>query len=115
MRPVRNEKDYEAALKKIDVLMDMEETQDVLDELEVLSILVEKYEDSAFPIEVPDPVEAIRFRIEQLGLSTVDVAKSLGGANRASEIMNRKRTLSIRMIKNLHRDFNIPYESLIGA
>lgn len=109
--PIKNGTDYEKALARIDALMDNDENPD---ELEILSILVEKYEEEHFPIDTPDPVEAIKFRMEQMGLSNKDIAKTLGGANRASEILNRKRSLTIRMIKNLHNDLDIPYEALIG-
>ena len=113
-KPIRTEEDYSKALEHIDNLMDLPETQEALDELEILSILVEKYEDERFPIDTPDPVEAIKFRMEQMGLSNSDLAKTLGGANRVSEVLNKKRSLSINMIRNLHRDYNIPYESLIA-
>ncbi len=115
MKPIRTEKDYNNYLKRIDALMDMPETQETLDELEILSILAEKYEEEQFPINTPDPVEAIKFRMEQMGLSNSDIAPSLGGHNRVSEVLKGKRGLSINMIRNLHRNFNIPYESLIGA
>ena len=113
MKPIRTVEDYEICLKRIDNLMDMPENQAVLDELEILSILAEKYEDENFPISTPDPVEAIKFRMEQMGLDNSDMAKTLGGNNRVSEVLNKKRGLSIGMIKRLHNDFNIPYESLI--
>jgi len=113
LKPIRSEEDYAKALERIDALMDMDETQEILDELEILSILVEKYEDEHFPIDAPSPVEAIRFRMEQQGLTNKDLAEYLGGANRVSEVFSGKRTLSLRMIKRLHENLNIPYEVLM--
>ena len=114
LRPIKTEEDYNNALNRIDLLMDKED-QDSLDELEVLSLLVEKYEDDNFQIDTPDPIEAIKFRMEQMGLTNKDIEKSLGGQNRVSEVMNKKRKLNLRMIQNLHRELDIPYESLIGV
>lgn len=113
MKPIRTEEDYSNCLRKIDILMDMPETQENIDELEILSILAEKYEQEQFPISAPSPVEAIKFCMEQMGLTNSDIAPSLGGHNRVSEVLKGKRNLSINMIRNLHKDFNIPYESLI--
>lgn len=114
LRPIKTEEDYKKALNRIDLLMDKED-QDSLDELEVLSLLVEKYEDVNFPIDAPDPIEAIKFRMEQMGLTNKDIEKSFGGQNRVSEVMNKKRKLNLRMIQSLHKELDIPYESLIGA
>ena len=85
------------------------------DELEILTLLIEKYEDDNFPIELPDPVEAIKFRMEQLGLTQTDLAEVVGQKSRASEILNRKRKLSLEMIRQLHNSWHIPTEVLIQA
>lgn len=85
------------------------------DELEVLSILIEKYEDDHFPIDFPDPVEAIKFRMEQSGLTQTDLANVVGQKSRASEILNRKRKLSLDMIRQLHKEWRIPTQVLVQA
>ena len=78
-----------------------------------MSFLIEKYEDEHFPIEAPDPVEAIKFRMEQMGMTKKDLAEVLGYQSRVTEILNRKRKLTLKMIRNLHKKLKIPYESLI--
>jgi HTH-type transcriptional regulator / antitoxin HigA len=84
------------------------------DEAEILSILIEKYEEEHYPIEAPDPMEAIKFRMEQMGMENSDLAEIIGYKSRVSEIFNRKRKLTLKMIRNLHEKLNIPYESLIA-
>ena len=84
------------------------------DESEVLSILIEKYEDDNYPVDPPDPIEAILFRMEQMDMSKKDLAEVIGYKSRVSEILSRKRKLSISMIRKLHEKLNIPYESLIA-
>ena len=84
------------------------------DELDILVTLVEVYEKRHFNIAPPDPVEAIKFRMEQLGLKQADLSKAMGGKNRVSEILNRKRQLTADMMRNLHKQFNIPAESLLA-
>ena len=79
-----------------------------------LEILIEKYEDEHYPIEAPDPIEAIKFRMEQMGMDNNDLAEIIGYKSRVSEIFSRKRKLSLKMIKNLHEKLKIPYESLIA-
>jgi HTH-type transcriptional regulator/antitoxin HigA len=83
--------------------------------VEILSLLIEKYEEDHFPIEAPTPIEAIKFRMEQMGWTNKDLAGILGGRNRVSEILNRKRDLSLRMIRMLNKKMGVPAESLIGA
>ena len=85
------------------------------DELEVLSILIEKYENEHFPIGMPDPIEAIRFRMEQLGYNQADLAKVVGLKSRVSEILSRKRKLTLEMIRQLHEVLNIPTDVLIQS
>ena len=84
------------------------------DELEIIVTLVEAYEKKHFNIAPPDPVEAIKFRMEQLGLKQSDLSKAMGGKNRVSEILNRKRQLTADMMRKLHKQFNIPAESLLA-
>jgi HTH-type transcriptional regulator/antitoxin HigA len=80
-----------------------------------LSLLIEKYEQEKFPIDMPDPIEAIKFRMEQMGYTQNDLAKVIGLKSRASEILNRKRPLTLEMIRNLHEKMNIPTQVLIQA
>jgi HTH-type transcriptional regulator/antitoxin HigA len=115
LKPIRTKKDYRNALKIMDKYFDAKPntTEGML--IEILSMLIEKYEENKFPIEAPDPVEAIKFRMEQLGITNSKFAIIIGQRGRASEILNRKRTLSIKMIRKLHKEMGIPAESLIGA
>jgi HTH-type transcriptional regulator/antitoxin HigA len=99
----------------LETLFDAKKNTDNGDELEVLSLLIEKYEDDHFPIDLPDPVEAIKFRMEQLGLTQTDLADIIGHKSRASELLNKKRKLSLEMIRQLHKNWNIPTEVLIRA
>ena len=114
IKPLRSKKDLSEALARIDELIDAQHGTPEYDELEILSTLVEAYEDKHCPILPPDPVEAIKFRMDQMGLRQSDIARFLGGKNRASEVLSRKRPLSLRMIRNLHRNLNIPSDSLLG-
>ena len=113
--PIRTEVDYDAALIRIDQLMNAEIETPEGDELDILVTLVEAYEIKHYPIPVCDPVEAIKFRIEQLGLAPKDLTPIIGSRSKVSEVLNYKRQLSIAMIRNLHARLHIPYELLIGA
>lgn len=113
--PIRTEVDYDAALIRIDQLMNAEIETPEGDELDILVTLVEAYEIKHYPIPVCDPVEAIKFRIEQLGLAPKDLTPIIGSRSKVSEVLNYKRQLSITMIRNLHTRLHIPYELLIGA
>ena len=114
VRPLHTEIDYHQALSRIEQLFDSVKGTVEGEELEVLSILVEDYEQRHFPIDSSDPLDAIRFRMDQIGLNQNDLAKIIGSRSRASEIMTGKRRLSLRMIRLLHDKLNIPAESLIG-
>ncbi len=113
VKPIKTKKDYSQAMARLEVLFDAKKNTPEGDELEVLSILIEKYEDDQFPLELPDPVEAIKFRMEQLGYNQVDLANVVGLKSRASEILNRKRKLSLDIIRKLHDKLNIPTDVLI--
>lgn len=113
LRPIKNEEDYQAVLERLELIFDAVPGSDEGDELEILGILVEKYEDEHFPIDLPDPIEAIKFRMEQLNYSQKDLANIIGLKSRASEILNRKRKLSLSMIRKLSKELNIPSEVLI--
>ncbi|MGA3287715.1 MAG: helix-turn-helix domain-containing protein [Bacteroidota bacterium] len=115
LKPIQTRRDYKRALAVIEKYFDAKPNTAEGNLVEILAVLIEKYEDQKFPIEVPDPVEAIKFRMEQLGLTTRDLALIIGGRNRVSEIFNKRRQLSIQMIRNIHKKMGIPAESLIGA
>ncbi len=114
VRPLRSEADYEAALERIDALMGAKPGTKKGDELEVLVTLVEAYEEKHYPIDPPDPVEAIKFAMEQFGLTQSDLVALLGGSrSRASELLNRKRRLSLTQAQVLHEKWNVPAEALL--
>lgn len=102
-------------MERLEVLFDARPGSKEGDELEVLTILIEKYEDEQFPVGLPDPIEAIKFRMEQLGYNQVDLAKVVGLKSRASEILNKKRKLSLDMIRQLHDKLHIPTDVLIQS
>jgi HTH-type transcriptional regulator/antitoxin HigA len=115
IKPIKTEKDYQDALKRLDILFDAKKGTSEGDELEILSILIDKYENEKFPIGFPDPIEAIKFRMEQMGYNQNDLAKVVGLKSRASEILNKKRKLTLEMIRQLHDNLKIPTEVLIQA
>lgn len=115
IKPIRTKKDYEQALERLELIFDAKKGTAKGDELEILGMLIENYENEKFPIDFPDPVEAIKFRMEQLGYNQADLANIVGLKSRASEILNRKRKLSLDMIRQLHDRLNIPTEVLIQA
>jgi len=113
IKPIKTQKDYQKALDRLELVFDAKKNSAEGDELEILSILIDKYENESFPVSFPDPVEAIKFRMEQLGYNQADLAKVVGLKSRASEILNRKRKLSLEMIRQLHASLKIPSEVLI--
>ncbi len=115
IQPIKTEKDYRKALLRIDGLMDAAPNTEAGDELDVLATLVEAYERDHFAIKSPDPVEAILFRMEQMGLDRKALEPFLGGRSRVSEVLNKKRSLSMNQIRKLHDGLGIPLENLIGA
>lgn len=115
IRPIRTDADYRHALKEIEGLMDARPGTPRGDRLDVLVTLVEAWERAHFPLDLPDPIEAIRFQMEQSGLTPRDLVPMIGQLNRVYEVLNRKRPLTLRMIWNLHQQLGIPLESLIKA
>ena len=113
IKPIKTDKDYNQALERLEVIFDVKKGSPESDELEVLGILVDQYENEHFPIGLPDPIEAIKFRMEQMGYNQNDLAKIVGLKSRASEILNKKRKLSLEMIRQLHDRLNIPTDVLI--
>ncbi len=115
LKPIRNEKDYERALAEVEVLWGAKAGTPKGDRLDILATLIEAYEAEHYPMDPPDPIEAIKFRMEQQGLSRKDLEKILGTRTRVSEVLSRKRGLSINMIRALHEKLGISAEILIGA
>src|SRR3954454_3556476 len=113
IRPIRTEEDYRATLREIESLMRADPGSPEGERLDVLVTLVEAYERQHFPLELPDPVEAIKFVMEQRGLTVKDLEPMIGRANRVYEILSHKRPLTLKMIRKLHRDLGIPAECLI--
>lgn len=115
LKPIKTKKDYQQALDRLELIFDAKKGTEEGDELEILGILIDQYENEHFPIDLPDPIEAIKFRMEQLGYTQTDLAKVVGLKSRASEILSGKRKLSLEMIRQLHDKLNIPTDVLIQA
>jgi HTH-type transcriptional regulator/antitoxin HigA len=115
IKPIKTKKDYQAAMKRLEVIFDAKPDTPEGDELEVLGILIDKYEQEHYPVDYPDPIEAIKFRMEQMGYSQSDLAKVVGLKSRASEILNKKRKLTLEMIRQLHQTLGIPTDVLIQS
>jgi HTH-type transcriptional regulator/antitoxin HigA len=113
IRPIKSEVDYKESLKEIEALMSADANSPEGDRLDVLVTLVEAYERLHYPMDFPDPVEAIKFRMEQQGLTVDDLVPIIGRRNRVYEVLARKRPLTLRMIEGLHDKFSIPAESLL--
>lgn len=111
---IKTEDEYNEALSRIDELFDVTPESKEFDEVELLIALVELYEQQNYKIESPDPIEAIKFRMEQMEVKRIDMTKYFGTRGRVSEILNRKRELTLAMIKKLHKEFGIPAESLLA-
>lgn len=114
IKPIRNDDDLKAAFARLEAIFQAPAGSPEADEMDVLVALVELYENKHYPIGPADPVEAIKFRMEQQGLVAKDLEPYIGSSGRVSEVLNRKRTLSLRMIKHLHDGLKIPYESLLS-
>jgi HTH-type transcriptional regulator/antitoxin HigA len=113
VKPIRTERDYESALKEIERLWGAKIGTPEGDRLDVLATLVEAYEDKHYPMDPPDPIEAIKFRMEQQGLTRKDLEPLIGTRTRVAEVLNRRRGLSIEMIRRLHKTLGISAEVLI--
>lgn len=112
--PVKSEADYNRALSEIKRLWGAKKNTKEGNKLDILLVLVEDYERKHHPIDLPDPIEAIKFRMEQMNLTRKDLEPYIGKRGRVSEILNHQRNLSMNMIRKLHVNLNIPLESLIG-
>ena len=113
--PIKTDRDYRCTLKEIEGLMTAERDTPEGDRLDVLVTLIEAWEARNFPLDLPDPIAAIRYHMEQNGLAAKDLVPYIGGRNRVYEVLNRKRPLSLMMIRRLHKGLGIPAESLIKA
>lgn len=113
LKPIRTRKDYEAALAEVERLWGARSGTPRGDRLDILATLIEAYEAKHYPMDPPDPIEAILFRMEQQGLSRKDLEPMIGARNRVAEVLNRKRGLSIEMIRQLHEKLGISAEVLI--
>ena len=115
IKPIRNDLDLQDALKRLDVVFQAKAGTPDSDEMEILVALIEAYEQKYYPINAADPIEAIKFRMEQQGLTQKDLEPYIGSSGRVSEVLHNKRRLSLKMIKRLHDGLRIPYESLLSA
>lgn len=115
IKPIRSPEDLTAALLRMEQLWGAEIDSPEGDELEILALLIEKYEEQHLPMPPSDPIEAIKFRMDQQGLTPRDLEPFIGTSGRVSEVLNRKRKLSLAMIKRLHDGLRIPYECLLAS
>lgn len=113
IKPIKTDADYQEALQEIETLMMAEADTPEGEKLDVMVTLIEAYEAKHFPLDLPDPVEAIKFEMERKGLTVKDLEPMIGKSNRVYEILNRKRSLTLKMIWRLHNGLGIPAESLI--
>ena len=114
IRPIKTEQDYNSAIIRIEELWGSKKDTPNGDELDLLVTLVESYEMKHYPIAPPDPIDAIKFRMEQMGMTKEDMVKYLGSQSRVSEILNRKRNLTLKMVKSLYKGLKIPAEILLA-
>ncbi len=114
VKPIKTENDYRSALKRLEEIFDAKLNTSESDELEVLGLMVDDYEQRHYPIEAPDPIEAIKIRMEEMHLKQVDLIEEIGGKSRVSEILNRKRKLTVDMIRKLATRLNLSPNILIG-
>ncbi|MCH4824655.1 transcriptional regulator [Gramella lutea] len=113
IKPLKNEKDYEKALERLEVIFDAPANSPEGDEAEILSMLIDNYENEHYPIEAPDPIEAIKIRMEEMNLKQKDLVGVIGGKSRVSEILNKKKRLTVDMIRELERILHISASVLV--
>lgn len=113
IKPIRNRKEHKAALNELYQILDAPKGSEDFDRAELLSILIEKYEEEHFPVEAPDPIEAIKYLMKEHGMNQTQLGEIVGGKSKASLILNKKRALSISMIRNLNKKLKIPLQVLI--
>lgn len=115
IKPIKSDEDLRMAFKRLELIFQAQEGTAEADEMEVLVTLIEAYENKHYPISAANPVEAIKFRMDQQGLTQKDLEPFIGSSGRVSEVLNHKRRLSLQMVKKLHDGLHIPYESLLSA
>lgn len=113
LKPIKTESDYQNALKRLEVIFDAPMGTNESDEADILGLMIDEYEKKHYPIEAPDPIEAIKIRMAEMHLKQIDLVGEIGGKSRVSEILNRKRKLTVEMIRNLTRKLNLSPELLI--
>ena len=114
IKPIKTEADYREALKRLEIIFDATIGTPESDEADVLGLMIDAYEKKHYPIEAPDPIEAIKIRMEEMQLKQVDLVDAIGGKSRVSEVLNRKRKLTVEMIRNLTRRLNLSPRLLIS-
>jgi HTH-type transcriptional regulator/antitoxin HigA len=114
IKPIKTEADYQLALKRLEVIFDAAIGTPESDEADILGLMIDEYEKKHYPIEAPDPIEAIKIRMEEMQLKQIDLADAIGGKNRVSEVLNRKRKLTVEMIRNLTIRLNLSAGLLIN-
>jgi HTH-type transcriptional regulator / antitoxin HigA len=114
IKPIKSESDYRSALKRLEDIFDAPVGTSESDEADILGLLVDEYEKEFYPIDAPDPIEAIKIRMEELQLKQVDLIDVIGGKSRVSEVLNRKRKLTVEMIRNLTKRLNLSPDILIA-
>lgn len=114
IQPIKTESDYRNGLKRLEVIFDASTGTPDSDEADVLALMIDEYEKKHYPIVSPDPIEAIKIRMEEMNLKQIDLASEIGGANRVSEVLNRKRKLTVDMIRKLTTRLNLSPEILIS-
>lgn len=113
IKPIKTEIDYQNGLKRLEQIFDAKKGSKEGDELEILAILIDTFEKENYPIEMPDPIDAIKFRMEQMGMKQKDLAEMFGFSSRVSEVLNKKRKLTLDMIRKLSSELQIPTEVLV--
>jgi HTH-type transcriptional regulator/antitoxin HigA len=114
IKPIRNDDDLASAFRQLESVFQAETNTAEADERDILVALIEAYENTHYPIAPPDPIAAIKFRMEQQGLTVRDLEAYIGSSGRVAEVLNRQRPLSLKMVKSLHKGLRIPYESLLA-
>ncbi len=114
LKPIKTEADYNEALKRLEEIFDAAIGTDESDEADILGLMIDDYEKKNYPIDAPDPIEAIKIRMEEMHLKQVDLIDAIGGKSRVSEVLSRKRKLTVKMIRKLTKKLNLSPETLIG-
>ena len=114
IKPIKTEADYQNALSRLEIIFDAKSNTPESDEADILGLLIEEYEKKHYPIAPPDPIEAIKIRMEEMHLKQTDLIDAIGGKSRVSEVLNRKRKLTVGMIRNLTTKLNLSSSLLIG-